>query len=371
MHKIHVIRYINLGAMEYLKNKFGYKFFFYSIALWTLVLSMRFIHTEFHWLRIVGELHVYLILIGALFVVSFLNKARRIDAFLSEICTLTPLFFTTIIGQFRTKSEITHSFCVIVASAIIIYYWIEKFLKNKRHQLKRIIIPLSVGMILPIIIMTIEAANYLWSNFWVVYAYAFSHNTLLFVGYIIGVILHYIKGNKSLIYISIPIILGIIVWCSLYLTRFIITYFEYGSIWGKTEKVFSFNVTNELGESKNFSEYNEPYKICFIDDIVNSNVYYNILRFEKLSYTYTKYSFWILNVERKENKERGIEDPFKVHANDHYHVPLLNVENPKKFWKDFDFFPESAIICIFKNDTIIYQNSIEETQQYLNDNVLK
>jgi hypothetical protein len=117
--------------MEYLKNRFGYKFFFYSIALWTLVLSMRFIHTEFHWLRIVGELHVYLILIGALFVVSFLNKARRIDAFLSEICTLTPLFFTTIIGQFRTKSEITHSFCVIVASAIIIYYWIEKFLKNK------------------------------------------------------------------------------------------------------------------------------------------------------------------------------------------------------------------------------------------------
>ena len=110
--------------MEYLKNKFGYRFFFYSIALWTLVLSMRFIHTEFHWLRIVGELHVYLILIGALFVVSFLNKARRIDAFLSEICTLTPLFFTTIIGENYYKSEITHSFCVIVASAIIIYYWI-------------------------------------------------------------------------------------------------------------------------------------------------------------------------------------------------------------------------------------------------------
>lgn len=355
-----------------IKIKFRWRFFIYATLVEFIWIGTSLITSSYPLIHLEMAYKAYILLEAIIIFISFLPKRIREDAFASILITLIPsiLFFLSSFFKLERETFISDSLTGTILILIIVM-WYHLYLKQKQYY--RIALYNIYYIILTFIIVGWQPG--FWINFWNDKAYFLASISFNLTCIILACFICIFKKN---IYITSAIIISaiLLILNSIYLRRGIETYLLYDSFNGKVCNKITLNLLNKENHLVNFTDFTAPYKVCLIGDIVNTNLYYQILDFEKMSKIYNndRYDFIIIDAEKDLpyiNKEEERISPYTIHSKYHYDLPLLKVANPKQFWKEIKVNPPISLICIFKNDTIVYQNCIEETHKFLNDNVLK
>lgn len=337
---------------------FGTRYFCWATGILLLFLICRGVLTPYGWLIIESLLPEYTAMECMILVVAFFRKRIREIAFLTQLLYIVPLILYTffIYAELHMiRDDIYHCLSMLYRIAIICG-WYYIYLKSK--DLKQIIIAGIMSSVFPFIINC--TSLYFWKDLLSGESpYIISTTCLSSIACIIGYILCRCKTLKMFLVIAISSI-ALSIWSSLYLAIGIETYLLYGTFTGRTHEAFNIRLIDEDCQNVCLKDINTPYIICLVwNTDIKGNAFFWVKEFERLKDIYIKnkmFTFFLLATSSKEYPNENAS--FELHKKEQFNIPILKVKNNERFWEKLKTIPNIDIVCIFKNDTLIYKNSI-------------
>lgn len=350
--------------MDASKTRFSLKYFFWASALWLWFVLGGVFLTPQGWNRVYSYYPEFLIMESLILGIAFLPKTMKGNAFLAEILIVIPveLYSLFIYVDLAEERETVYNLIYMAFVTATIVFWHHIYLK-KQHIL-RISASLSMAIAFPFIIEGWHP--YFWKNFWSGNAYLLSSICLLIISGILGIILCLCRNTKHYA-IVLLLTIGATIWCATYLTDIIKTFLVYGSLFGEKEKNISIELVNQDNQPEHLNTFPSQYKVCLIwNTEKNNNSKFFVSDFERLaqSYQYEPTLSFIL-VGTAPNGYTTKNEPFTLYEKEHFRLPLLKATHPHKVWLQLGVDPTEELVCIFRNDTLIFQNDIKRTSLFL------
>ena len=350
--------------MERKKHDFRLKYFLWATSLWVIFVFSNVIFTSQGWNRIHGFYPNLILMEGLILLFALASRRIREDFLLGVFLLVMPhVIYTIFIGaEMEEERESLFNFIYITTVAATVYFWNLLCLHGKRTY--RVFI--STGATILLILALNGWESYFWKNFWHERYHLIAYLCLLVVGSLLGYLFCLCRNMRQRV-ISGLFILSASTWCAICLPRIVETYLLYGSPTGATQQVINMKLSDSEGRQKTLSDFPTRYQVCLMWNVeTNNNSKFYVQDFEKLALRHQYnplLSFMLLGIVPDEYTAEN--DPFSVYETEHFTLPLLKVDNPTEFWERTQTYPKFELVCVFKNDTLVFQNNIEETANYI------
>lgn len=189
---------------------------------------------------------------------------------------------------------------------------------------------------------------------------------VIVVGIFLGALLSLMKSRLKIIIVSI-ISLSISFLVAIYAGTLITNLLLYSSFTGETEIPVSFLMQDKNGAILTQKDINKEYKVVYVWEY-GVRRYYDL---QKLEYYYWKYKdnervcFYVISV--CEDKKTDKQNPFEEYESYHITAPLYVAINPSDLRDQIGDCRGKEMVCIMRNDTVIYRNEMSKAGEYLDD----
>ena len=335
-----------------------------ATGLWIIFIFSNVIFTSQGWNRIYNFYPNFILMECLILLFALASKRIREDFLLSLFLLVMPHVIYTIFigaGLEEDREDLFNATCMVAVAATV-YFWNLFCLHGKRTY--RVLISTSGTLLLIFVLNGWE--SYFGEDFWPERSHLISYLCLLVLGGLFGYLFCLCRNLRQQIIAGV-LILSVSTWCAIHLSRAVETFLVYGSPTGVTQRVINMELSDSEGHKKSLSDFPNRYKVCLVWNVeINNNSKFYVQDFEKLALRNRhnpSLSFILLGIVPH---EYGAENnPFAVYETEHFTLPLLKVDNPVGFWKQTKAYPEFELVCVFKNDTLIFQNDIKATANYI------
>ncbi len=189
---------------------------------------------------------------------------------------------------------------------------------------------------------------------------------VIVVGIFLGALLSLMKSRLKIIIVSI-ISLSISFLVAIYAGTLITNLLLYSSFTGETEIPVSFLMQDKNGAILTQKDINKEYEVVYVWEY-GVRRYYDL---QKLEYYYWKYKdnervcFYVISV--CEDKKTDKQNPFEEYESYHITAPLYVAINPSDLRDQIGDCRGKEMVCIMRNDTVIYRNEMSKAGEYLDD----
>lgn len=206
------------------------------------------------------------------------------------------------------------------------------------------------------------ASRWNWDIFITCFSSSFSELLNTFVGFFIGASFCFMKRTKTILKVGILFSILCII-SSLYLKQSVYNWLCYGSFSGKAQQKIALSFYNEKKEHFNLSHLKKQYQVFFFWEYSKKNKDLELLDFERLSWSESQNKNLCFYVIASDTE--NVESPFPIYKNMGIQLPLIIDKNPQKTQKQLHAYSDILYVCVFKKDTLIYKNNIEETTKFI------
>lgn len=189
---------------------------------------------------------------------------------------------------------------------------------------------------------------------------------IIVVGLFLGSLLSLMKSKLKMVITSvISLIISFIV--AIYAAPLIMNLLLYNSFTGETEIPVSFLMRDKKGVVLTQKDIDKKYRVVYVWES-NIRRYYDL---QKLEYYYWKYKsnkdicFYVVAVCKDEKpNEQALFEKYDLY---HVSMPLYIVLNPSEMCNQIGDCKDKKLVCIMRNDTVIYRNEMSKAGEYLDD----
>ncbi len=140
------------------------------------------------------------------------------------------------------------------------------------------------------------------------------------------------------------------------------TYVYYSSFTGEVKKRINITFKNRDGEIISPIKDNENYNVLFIWDDYYRNRYVKMETFQNYYWKFKEnknISFYVVSINSDSKSS------YQKYDNHHYVVPLYTAVDSTSFCKELGIYSGREFVCLIKNDTMIYRNTMLKVGEYL------
>lgn len=340
-----------------LKGKILY-ILLYLLILVTPALLVACIHSigfSYLW----ENLNIYAIYFGVGIVASFGKEKVRNLALLFQIGT-SVYFLSVILGfPLLLYDEAVHRFIIIFLFAFLYYVWAFYYHKLLRYW--QIFVALIFSALFNFFI---AAFNGPWDLISFIYSHiGFISNIIsVILGLLIGVTFSLLK-NKWQIWFFFIFAIVISFFSSIYLGLTIRNILIYGSLTGKTIKNVTFSFRDK--EKKEFTpkDFEKKYTLLFVWDD-HCNLHGEMLTLHNYYWKYKENEnvcFYLISMN---SSDKNLCEKYDLHS---YVVPSYIATDSISFCNELGVCQRHEFVCLLKNDTLIYRNTMLKVGEYLDE----
>ena len=341
-----------------------YILIYFLIFIIPLILLMIIEGFEFSSLWNHLSYYVFYLLIGSPIIIFGKPKARNL-ILLFQI-GVSMVWLLRLFGLPLSYHDVeVYRFINILVFSLLFYIWYFFF-----HYLVKI---RDIFFVLFIAVLSVLFMNVLGSTY--VFHLPLSITThigvvvdtiVIIVGLLLGALLSFMKSKLEIIITTIvSLVIAFIV--AINIGILITNLLFYGSFTGKTEIPVSFRMQDREGVVLTQKDINEKYKVAYVLEF-GARRYYDL---QKLECYYWKYRgnkqvcFYVAIVCEDEKIEK--QDLFEKYESYNLSMPFYMILDPTDLRNQIGDYREKKIVCVLRNDTVIYRNEMSKAGEYLDD----
>ena len=343
------------------KNRI-YTLIYFLIFVIPLILS-AFIRTGFSYLWDNVDSYLLYFLSGIIAVLSRKIKIKNL-ALLFQIGVSVNLLLKVLGLPLLYHDIEVYRFISIFIFLLLSYVWY--FFFHRIIKIWHVLLTLCFAILIPVFDLLDRIYIRDFSLFINTYAGSVVDTVVIVLGLLLGALLSLIKSKRKILIvliISLPLSWGI----AMYGDRIITNLLLYSSFTGETEIPVSFLMQDKNGAILTQKDINKEYEVVYVWEY-GVRRYYDL---QKLEYYYWKYKdnervcFYVISV--CEDKKTDKQNPFEEYESYHITAPLYVAINPSDLRDQIGDCRGKEMVCIMRNDTVIYRNEMSKAGEYLDD----
>ncbi len=297
-------------------------------------------------------------------VICSFGKAKMRNLVLLFQIGLSTYWLIAVLGALLLYDDIIIFCSVLIISFhflfCIWYYCYKRFVRKGEVYLS-----LSFSVLLPLVGLFF-GSSYDFSSFICKYIDSIANSILVIVGLFFSfLICLFATKRRVLLMIVVPFIVSLLL--SIYLRTWICNYVLYDSFNGEVEKRVSLSFQDRNLKEISLGSFQEKYEVILVwTDFLN--LYKET---ENLQYYYWKYqksnsvSFYVVTINQSRQPDKA--DLFQRYDSYHFDVPFYVATDSVAFCKQLRIPKKTEFVCLLRNDTLIYRNTMLKVGEYLDE----
>lgn len=306
------------------------------------------------------SLNLYLFYIGIGLVTSFGKKKIQNLALLFQTGISTYFILQVLQDPLLIHDKTILRFLSFIVFMSLIYFWNLRY--HKLLNLWQFFLSLLLSLFFPFI-CNFYASSLTFSSFVYTHIGYMCDSVNIILALIVGAMICLLK-NKWKIIAAFIISIIMALFLSVYLPTGVRSFLIYGSLSGKTNKVVTLSFNDKNMKEITLKNSGEKYSVLLIWDDYSRNHYGKM---GTAQYYYWKYKnnedvcFYVVSINAR-NKE-----PFEKYESNNFAVPFYVATDSVAFSKELGVCKEHEFVCLLRNDTLIYRNTMLKVGEYLDE----